>query len=132
MNRKQAREFVMQTIFQIEIKMDFDKPDIEKYMTECSAGNQKDYIRNLLSEICSNLGKIDGIINAASDGWPSSRMSKPDLAVIRVAVGEILFADDVPATVAINEAVNLAKDYGTEQSPKFVNGVLAKVSKQLL
>ena len=59
-------------------------------------------------------------------------MSKTDLALIRVAVGEILFADDVPAAVAINEAVNLAKDYGTEQSPKFVNGVLAKVSKQLL
>ena len=51
------------------------------------------------------------------------------MAIIRVAVGEILFADDVPTAVAINEAVNLAKDYGTEQSPKFVNAVLGKIEK---
>ena len=57
-------------------------------------------------------------------------MSKPDLAIIRVAVGEILFADDVPKAVAINEAVNLSKNYGTEQSPKFVNAVLGKIEKQ--
>ena len=56
-------------------------------------------------------------------------MTKPDLAVIRVAVGEMLYADDVPDAVAINEAVNLAKAYGTDQSPKFVNAVLAKIKK---
>ena len=69
------------------------------------------------------------MIDAASDGWPASRMAKPDLAIIRIAIGEMLFADDVPDAVAINEAVNLAKDYGTEQSPKFVNAVLAKIKK---
>ena len=130
MNRKQAREFVMQTMFQIEVQQDFDRPDFDAYLSECSAGNQKNYITDLLSSICGNIEKIDSIIDAASEGWPSSRMSKPDLAVIRVAVGEMLFADDVPAAVAINEAVNLSKDYGTEQSPKFVNAVLGKIEKQ--
>ena len=130
MNRKQAREFVMQTLFQIEVHKDFDNPDFDLYMAECGAGNQKEYITSLLSSICGNIEKIDGMIDAASEGWPSSRMSKPDLAIIRVAVGEILFADDVPKAVAINEAVNLSKDYGTEQSPKFVNAVLGKIEKQ--
>ena len=129
MNRKQAREFVMQTMFQIEVQRDFDNPDIDSYMAECGAGNQKDYIRNLLSQICGNIEKIDGMIDAASEGWHASRMTKPDLAVIRVAVGEMLYADDVPDAVAIIEAVNLAKDYGTDQSPKFVNAVLAKIKK---
>lgn len=130
MNRKQAREFVMQTLFQIEVHKDFDNPDFDWYMAECGAGNQKEYITGLLSSICGNIEKIDGMIDAASEGWPSSRMSKPDLAIIRVAVGEILFADDVPKAVAINEAVNLSKNYGTEQSPKFVNAVLGKIEKQ--
>ena len=129
MNRKQAREFVMQTMFQIEVHKDFDKPDFDSYLAECNGGNQKEYIKSLLSSICGNIEKIDGMIDAASEGWPSSRMAKPDLAIIRVAVGEILFADDVPTAVAINEAVNLAKDYGTEQSPKFVNAVLGKIEK---
>lgn len=130
MNRKQAREFVMQTLFQIEVHKDFDNPDFDWYMAECGAGNQKEYITGLLSSICGNIEKIDGMIDAASEGWPSSRMSKPDLAIIRVAVGEILFADDVPKAVAINEAVNLSNNYGTEQSPKFVNAVLGKIEKQ--
>ena len=129
MNRKQAREFVMQTIFQIEVHKDFDKTDFDSYLAECDCGNQKEYITSLLSSICRNIEKIDGMIDSASEGWPSSRMAKPDLAIIRVAVGEILFADDVPTAVAINEAVNLAKDYGTEQSPKFVNAVLGKIEK---
>ena len=129
MTRKQAREIAMQTMFQIEVQKDFENPDIDSYMAECAAGNQKDYISNLISQICSNIEKIDSMIDAASDGWPASRMAKPDLAIIRIAIGEMLFADDVPDAVSINEAVNLAKDYGTEQSPKFVNAVLAKIKK---
>ena len=94
MNRKQAREFVMQTMFQIEVHKDFDKSDFDSYLAECNGGNQKEYIKNLLTSICGNIEKIDGMIDAASEGWPSSRMAKPDLAIIRVAVGEILFADE--------------------------------------
>ena len=129
MTRKQAREFAMQTMFQIEVQKAFENPDIDSYMAECAAGNQKGYIINLIHQICSNIEKIDSMIDTASDSWPTSRMAKPDLAVIRIAVGEMLFADDVPDAVAINEAVNLAKDYGTDQSPKFVNAVLAKIKK---
>ena len=58
-------------------------------------------------------------------------MAKPDLAISRVAAAEILYADDVPQAVAINEAVNLSKLYGTEQSPKFINAVLGKIVKKL-
>ena len=129
MNTTTVSDLVTQTIFQIEVHKDFDKPDFDSYLAECDCGNQKEYITSLLSSICRNIEKIDGMIDSSSEGWPSSRMAKPDLAIIRVAVGEILFADDVPTAVAINEAVNLAKDYGTEQSPKFVNAVLGKIEK---
>lgn len=129
MNRKQAREFVMQTIFQIDVQKDFDAPDIDRYMAQCEAGKQEDYIRNLISAICSHISYIDSKIDDASRQWPASRMAKPDLAVIRIAIGEMLFADDVPDAVAINEAVNLAKLYGTDHSPQFVNGVLGKIER---
>ena len=126
MNRKQAREFVMQTIFQIDAQKDFDTPDVDRYMKECPAGSQKEYIRNLISSICGHISYIDAVIDEASKGWPAARMAKPDLAIIRVAIGEMIFADDVPDAVAINEAINLAKIYGTDHSPQFVNGVLGK------
>ena len=76
----------------------------------------------------SHLTEIDEKINNITDGWKTSRMGKVDLAIIRLAVYEILFDEDVPTSVAINEAVELAKQFGTDDSPSFVNGVLAKIA----
>ncbi len=129
MSRKDAREFAMQTLFQIDAQRDFENADIEKYIGDKNLGNQREYVKNLLSKICDNIAKVDDIINENSEKWPAARMAKTDLAITRIAVGEILFADDVPKAVAINEAVNLAKDYGTETSHKFINAILGKVEK---
>lgn len=129
MVRKEAREFAMQTLFQIDVHKDFEQCDIEKYMGDKKLGNQKHYVNSLLTQICSNIDVIDAKINQCSESWPASRMAKTDLAITRIAVGEILFIEDVPKAVAINEAVNLAKDYGTETSPKFINAILGKVEK---
>lgn len=76
----------------------------------------------------SHIDEIDLKINEISDGWKTSRMAKVDLAIIRLAVYEVLLDDDVPTGVAINEAVELAKQFGTDDSPSFVNGVLAKIA----
>ena len=72
------------------------------------------------------LPEIDGVINEKANGWSSSRMGKVDLTIIRLAVYEILFDEEVPVGVAINEAVELAKKFGQDGSAGFVNGVLAK------
>ena len=115
--RKDAREFLMQTVFQMDAQKELDVSHLEKYLADRKFG--------------TNIEEIDSMINAVSDGWSTSRMAKPDLAISRVAAAEILYADDVPQAVAINEAVNLSKLYGTEQSPKFINAVLGKIVKKL-
>ena len=127
MNRKEAREYVMQAVFQMEAQNDFENPDMEQYLSRKSLGGQKLYVETLLKTVASNIEKIDETINANSEGWPTVRMAKVDLAIVRVATAEILFMEEVPAAVAINEAVNMAKVFGTDQSAKFINGILAKV-----
>ena len=84
------------------------------------------YINNKCSDIIAKIAEIDEAINAATTGWKTTRMGKVDLSIIRLAVYEIKYEEDVPAKVAINEAVELAKLYGTDNSASFVNGVLAK------
>ena len=87
----------------------------------------KTYIFDKVEKISEKIGEIDAKINEVSEGWKTGRMGKVDLTLIRLAVYEMLYEEDVPAKVAINEAVELAKMYGTDNSPSFVNGVLAKL-----
>ena len=89
----------------------------------------KDMILNRSKDIFTKIADIDREIEAQAEGWKLSRMSRLDLSIIRLAVYEMKFDDEVPVKVAINEAVELAKEYGGEESPKFVNGILAKVVK---
>ena len=84
------------------------------------------YISAKSNKILEKLDEIDGMINQHAKGWTTERMSKVDLTIIRLAVYEIKFDEDVPAGVAINEAVEIAKKFGQEESAGFVNGVLAK------
>ena len=85
------------------------------------------YIFEKVEKISEKIEEIDAKINEVSEGWKTGRMGKVDLTLIRLAVYEMLYEEDVPAKVAINEAVELAKQYGTDNSPSFVNGVLAKL-----
>ena len=129
--RREARELLMLTVFQMDAQKELDASQIEKYLTRKKLGTQTSYVNTVLKSMLENIEKIDSEINNASAGWTTSRMSKPDLAICRVAVSEIMYAEDVPQAVAINEAVNLSKLYGTEQSPKFINAVLGKIVKNL-
>ena len=93
-----------------------------------NAAPEKDmeYIRGKYEKIAGKLPEIDGMINEKAKGWSTSRMGKVDLTIIRLAVYEILFDEEVPVGVAINEAVELAKKFGQDGSAGFVNGILAK------
>ena len=79
--------------------------------------------------VFEKLGNIDSCLSEAISGWKLNRMSRMDLTILRLAVYEIFYDDSIPVKVSINEAVELAKKYGGESSPSFVNGVLAKVIK---
>lgn len=80
-------------------------------------------------QIIDKLPEIDKIIEEVSSGWRINRMGKVDLALLRLAVFELYFDENIPTGVAINEAVELAKSYGQDSSPSFVNGILAKAVK---
>ena len=84
-----------------------------------------------ISEITKHLKKIDSVIEKAAPLWPKNKINRIDLAVLRLAVFELLYKSDTPEKVAIDEAVELAKEYGSDASPSFANGVLGKVVENL-
>ncbi|MBC5713582.1 transcription antitermination factor NusB [Roseburia sp. BX1005] len=130
MTRREIREQVFQILFRIEFHQGEDLSEQLKYQTEEGETADADavYIQNKIDAVIANITQIDEMINEAATGWKTSRMGKVDLTLLRLAVYEIKFEEDIPTKVAINEAVELAKRYGTDSSPAFVNGVLAKIA----
>lgn len=98
--------------------------DLEKI---CNEHSDIDYIRTVSKDIVSKQEMIDDVIRKYCEGWSVEHMGKAELAILRLAIYEMKFVDDVPYGVAINEAVNLAKSYGDDKAPSFINGVLAKL-----
>lgn len=129
MNRRKIREQIFKMLFQTEF---YDKEEMEEQIQlEMEALSDVDsdkqaYIEKKLREIYNLCEEIDALINEKATGWKTNRMSKVDLTLIRLAVYEIKYEEDIPAGVAINEAVELAKIYSSDGAPSFVNGVLAK------
>lgn len=121
----------MQILFQIDARNDWENPDFTKYAKDIPFGDQTEYAKKLTQEVCDKRADIDARLDTQSRGWVTGRMAKTDLAVLRLAVGEMLFMDNVPNGVSINEAVNLAKKYGEAQSPKFINAVLSKINRSI-
>ena len=129
MTRRELRENVFKMLFRVEFHEEGEMPE-QLGMMDDELENIKEedaaYINNKCSEIIAKIPELDEAINANTTGWKTTRMGKVDLSIIRLAVYEIKYEEDVPAKVAINEAVELAKSYGTDNSAAFVNGVLAK------
>ena len=111
MTREAARELLMQLIFQMGVQKDFSDELKNRFLRDYKINaKQKTYIDDMHRAIADNLEQIDALINKSSDGWSTERMAKSDLAICRLALGEILFAEDIPEAVSLNEAVNLAKN----------------------
>ena len=105
------------------------KEQVELYQTQQEIVNEEEFapVKKKLEAIVAEEGTIDMILSEASSGWRLNRMGKAELTILRIAVYEIRYDEDVPDKVAINEAVELAKKYGNDTSYGFVNGVLAKI-----
>lgn len=129
MNRRQARELAMKCVFQMEAQKEFTTENIRFFLKDKVIKGQEKYIHDVTEKVSENIDKIDELLNLHSTGWPVSRMGRTDLAISRVAVCEILYIDDVPKSVAINEAVELAKIYGSDQSPAFINAILKGIGQ---
>ncbi|MBE6015961.1 MAG: transcription antitermination factor NusB [Lachnospiraceae bacterium] len=133
MSRRAQRESVFKLLFRREFNSDEEMPEQLRLFFEDSeeSGNisdeGKEEIEEKYGKIVEHMEEIDKIISDNAQGWTIPRMGKVDLTLIRLAVYEITFDDAVPNLVAIDEAVEIAKKFGGDSSPSFINGVLAKI-----
>lgn len=131
MNRRIMREHIFKLIFAIEFNEEERFTDrVQVYLNDLETGDTdtaKEYIKDKAISIYEKLETIDEMINGCAEKWSISRMSKVDVSILRVAIFEIKYDEDIPTNVAINEAIEIAKKYGGDHSSSFVNGILAKV-----
>ncbi len=133
MVRSKLREHVFKMLFQIEFNDAEDMFErLRNYfeLLEDAADKDREYIQAKYEAVAARVPEIDSMLNETAKGWKTSRMSKVDLTVLRLAVYEMKWDEDIPEGVAINEAVELAKRFGGENSSSFVNGILGKLAKQ--
>ena len=127
--RRQAREAAMQAIYMCDFVGKWSQEDADFCFEHFDVAKAaRSYGLLLTQGVVDNLSKIDSKLTVASENWSLSRMGRVDRAILRVAAYEILFLDDIPVNVGINEAIEIAKRFGSEESANFVNGVLDRVA----
>lgn len=131
MNRRKAREYALQMLFQSEFA------GREKVITFhedfLPAAKEKEGMKNFVEELVTgtirNIEEIDLVIQGAAENWDLKRMAAVDRNILRLAIYEIFYRDDIPAAVTINEALEIAKKYSSLESVPFINGLLDKVAR---
>ena len=130
MSRRELRELIFKLLFRVEFNSREELTQQEDFFfedEENQAGEEDiNQITGKFRRIVEKIDEIDEMLNERAKGWSTIRMGKVDLTILRLAVFEIKFDEDIPTGVAINEAVELAKKFGQDSSPAFINGVLAK------
>ncbi|MCL4516376.1 MAG: transcription antitermination factor NusB [Firmicutes bacterium] len=128
MSRRNARETALKILFQIDVgKMGVEEALAAGREVFELAESSSDFTEGLVWGAFNHLQELDGLIEEFSIDWPMARMASIDRNILRLAVYEILYVGDIPASVSVNEAVELAKRYGNADSGKFVNGILGNV-----
>ena len=142
--RKETRECFMQLLYEMDIQKDFAVSrrdlfwsrleglrnygdDVITVVEKKGPSPEKKYFDTMYESTTEHLEEIDLILAGASENWKLERISHVDLAILRIAVAELIYVEEIPDAVSINEAVELAKKYGSEDSGKFVNGILGNV-----
>lgn len=135
MGRREMREHIFKLLFLNEFNGTEEMPQqIQLYFDGLEDLNpvEQAYMENKYAKITERLEELDIILNEKSAGWKTKRMSKVDLNILRLAVYEMKYDEDVPVKVAINEAIEISKSFGGEDSASFVNGVLGKIARESL
>ena len=132
MQRRDARAAAFIALFQVDVGRMKPETAISAALSDKDPGERSvRYIHRVVLGTLENLEAIDNTVSRLAIGWTLDRMGAVDRNLLRLAVYEILFLDDIPLSVAINEAVSLAKKFGDEESWKFVNGILGKLAREL-
>jgi N utilization substance protein B len=127
-NRRRSRELAMQVLFQIEMNGDDSEEAVELFCKHFEVSkNAKPFFLRLVNGVKACHDELDRLIERFSDNWKISRMSGVDRNLMRVAVYELLYCGDIPPKVSINEAIDIGRRFGTEQSPAFINGILDSI-----
>ena len=127
--RRKARRLALQALYEVDSTGHEAEGAVSRLLAEEKLSRENaDFIRELVSGVIRNKERIDLRIQSFAPTWPIEQISIVDRNILRLAIFEILLDNKVPAKVAINEAVELAKTFGSDSSPKFVNGVLGSVS----
>ena len=134
MKRRELREHIFQLLFRVEFNGQEEMSEqihmfVEDMKEETDVKEADEaYISGKYKKIVEKLPEIDAKLDEVSRGWKTTRMGKVDLTILRLAVYEMIYDEDIPEKVAINEAVELARKFGGDESPAFINGVLAKLA----
>ena len=131
LKRKEAREAVVGLLFETEFKTEENSSEIFAISTENREIPEDEYIKAAYFGVCENREKIDELIGANSNGWKTHRLTRLSRSVMRLAVYEMLFCEDIPYSVSINEAIELTKKFDDPKAKAFVNGVLNSIKSAL-
>lgn len=132
--RTRARELALQFLFQLDFHDETYREELDAFLHEALDGKAGEdeasaYARRVVDGVRANQRDIDELLQKAAKNWELERMAGMDRNALRIGVYELLFAEDIPMKVAINEAIELAKRYSTEASGAFVNGILDRIRK---
>jgi len=127
MNRTKAREYAFILLFEYKFQPDVIEEILEDFILEYKPSKQEEYIKNIVLSAVSNIEQIDSYIENAASGWEICRISAVSISVLRLAVCEMLYRDDIPSMVSLNEAITIGKLYGGEECAPFLNGVLSNI-----
>lgn len=134
MNRKRSREIAMELLFGMTLSKNTLEETMETFLEDYEMKLNTidlDYIKEILLKVEENKSNIDKKIEESLSNWKIERISKVNLSILRLAIGEMLYIEDVPEKVAINEAIEMTKKYSDDKSVSFINGALDKAFKNL-
>lgn len=129
-NRRKGRELALQALYQIEMTGDSSAAAVDLFVQHFEGNPKaKEFARRLVSGTISQRAEIDRLIDQAVVNWKIERLAKVDFLILRIATYELVFCADIPAAVSLDEAVEIAKRFGSEESASFINGVLDQVAR---
>jgi transcription antitermination factor NusB len=131
--RRRARELVIKVLFHLEFSADDPGLAFDQICNHFGAAEEiKPFSKELVEGVCLHIKELDELLAKASQHWRLERIAKVDLSILRLALYELLYKDDIPPKVSINEAVDLGKKFGSEESGAFINGILDKAYHALM
>ncbi len=130
MNRKLTREELMKLLYQMDMNDEFTLERAEKYLSTIdNLKIDKEYYNKTYRNFIENLNNINDLIKEYSSDWKLNRIAKIDIAIMRLAITEMKYDEDMPVSVSINEAIELCKKYSSDDSHKFINGILGNINR---